>query len=182
MNINNLKISINDIKATYNGIKQLAKQYASKGDYERCLQYITNDCVTIAQQFNWIYSDDELENLLKDISPRIISSEESNYIPVRNRVVLYDDFCVSFILALQYLDALVTAGKEVLYITFDQQSGNFSSILPIIQNKYPDVKVLNLPKKSIIQSNIDLYKEILNFLFNNSSLSFVISTLSKGLE
>ena len=157
-----LGLSIGDIKAAYKGVKHQAKQAANKGNYEQSLQLVRH-CATIAQQFNWIYADEELEDLLRDISTKIIAPSSEPYVPVENRVVLYDDFCVSFILALQYLDALVSAGKEVMYITFDQQSGKFSTILSVIEQKYPRVKILKLPKKSIIQSNIDLYNAILDF-------------------
>lgn len=157
-----LGLSIDDIKAAYKGVKHQAKQAANKGNFEQSLQLVRH-CATIAQQFNWIYADEELEDLLRDISTKIITPSSEPYVPVENRVVLYDDFCVSFILALQYLDALVSAGKEVLYITFDQQSGKFSTILSVIEQKYPRVKILKLPKKSIIQSNVDLYNAILDF-------------------
>jgi hypothetical protein len=157
-----LRLSLNDIKNAYKGVKAQAIEAFYRGDYERSMEYVRH-CATIAQQFNWIYTDDELEELLKNIALKIIPQAENDYTPVKDRVVLYDDFCVSFILALQYVDALVAAGKELLYITFNQQSGKFSSIIPIIQSKYPNVRIVNLAKNSIIQGNIDFYQEILNF-------------------
>lgn len=157
-----LRLSLNDIKNAYKGVKAHAVEAFDKGDYERSMEYVRH-CATIAQQFNWIYADDELEDLLKNIAPQIIPQTENDYTPVKDRVVLYDDFCVSFILALQYVDALVAAGKELLYVTFNQQSGKFSSIIPVIQSKYPNVRIVSLEKKSIIQSNIDFYQEIMNF-------------------
>ena len=157
-----LRLSLNDIKNAYKGVKAHAVEAFDKGDYERSMEYVRH-CATIAQQFNWIYADDKLEDLLKNIAPQIIPQTENDYTPVKDRVVLYDDFCVSFILALQYVDALVAAGKELLYVTFNQQSGKFSSIIPVIQSKYPNVRIVRLEKKSIIQSNIDFYQEIMNF-------------------
>lgn len=181
-----LRLSLNDIKNAYKGVKAQAVEAFDKGDYERSMEYVRH-CATIAQQFNWIYADDELEELLKNIALKIIPQAENDYTPIRDRVVLYDDFCVSFILALQYVDALVAAGKELLYITFNQQSGKFSSIIPVIQSKYPNVKIVNLAKKSIIQSNIDFYQEIMNFrpeqillhVFANTIIIPALHTLPK---
>ena len=156
----NIGLSTYDIKDAYCGVKYKANQAFQNGQYEECLQLIRH-CATIAQQFNWIYTDDELENLLKDISIKIITTSSEPYIPVKNRVVLYDDFCRSFILALQYIDALLAAGKEVIYITIKHQTSNFSTILSLLEEKYPTVKIIALQHTSRVQNNLDLY----NFKF-----------------
>lgn len=61
-----LKLSIRDIKQAYVGVKSLAKEAVEAGQYEEALSYIRH-CATLAQQFNWIYADDELERLLETI-------------------------------------------------------------------------------------------------------------------
>ena len=122
-----LRLSLNDIKNAYRGIKAHAIRAYKDGDYERSMQYVRH-CATIAQQFNWIYADDELEDLLKELSTKIIAPSLLPYIPAENKVVLFDDFCVSFILALQYLEALVEAGKEVMYLTLSQHDERFANI------------------------------------------------------
>lgn len=155
-------LSINDIKAAYKGVKHQAKQAAKMGNYEQSLQLVSH-CATIAQQFNWIYTDDELEDLLKDISAKIITTSTEPYIPAGNRVVLYDDFCVSFVLALQYIEALVEAGKEVLYLTVAQQSGRFSSIISTIEKNYPQVKIVIIPNSNRVELAKKIHREILAF-------------------
>ena len=157
-----LGLSIGDIKAAYKGVKHKAKLAAKKGNYEQSLQLVRH-CATIAQQFNWIYADEELEDLLKDISAKIITTSTEPYIPAENRVVLYDDFCVSFILALQYIEALVEAGKEVLYMTVAQQSGKFSSIISTIEKNYPQVKILIIPNAIRVELAKEIHKEIIAF-------------------
>lgn len=156
-----LRLSLNDIKNAYRGIKAHAIRAYKDGDYERSMQYVRH-CATIAQQFNWIYADDELENLLKEISTKIVPSHTS-YIPIENRVVLFDDFCVSFILALQYLEALVEAGKEVMYLTLSQHDERFADIVSIIKRKYSTVKIVSVNQKSIIKSSVEVYNEIVAF-------------------
>ena len=155
-------LSINDIKAAYKGVKHQAKQAAKAGNYEQSLQLVRH-CATIAQQFNWIYADEELEDLLKDISAKIITTSTEPYIPAENRVVLYDDFCVSFVLALQYIEALVEAGKEVLYLAVAQQSGRFSSIISTIEKNYPQVKIVIIPNSNRVELAKEIHKEIIAF-------------------
>lgn len=158
----NIGLSISDIKAAYNGVKYQAKQAAEDGNYEYSLQLVRH-CATIAQQFNWIYADDELEDLLKEISTKIIATSSELYVPIESRVVLYDDFCVSFVLALQYVKALVEAGKEVMYLITEQQDGKFSSIISTIEKKYPQVKIVIIPNGSRVELAKGIYNEILAF-------------------
>lgn len=155
-------LSINDIKAAYKGVRHQAKQAAKAGNYEQSLQLVRH-CATIAQQFNWIYTDDELEDLLKDISAKIITTSTEPYIPAENRVVLYDDFCVSFVLALQYIEALVEAGKEVLYLTVAQQFGIFSSMISTIEKNYPQVKIVIIPNSNRVELAKKIHRKILAF-------------------
>lgn len=156
-----LRLSLNDIKNAYRGVKAHAIRAYKDGDYERSMQYVRH-CATIAQQFNWIYADEELEDLLKEMSTKIITPSTS-YTPNENRVVLFDDFCVSFILALQYLEALVVAGKEVMYLTLSQHDERFADIVSLIKEKYPTIKIVSVNQKTIIKSTIEVYKEIITF-------------------
>lgn len=158
----NIGLSTSDIKNAYRGIKHKAIKSAKERRYEESLQWVCH-CATIAQQFNWIYADEELEDLLKDISNKIITPISELYVPIENRVVLYDDFCRSFILALQYIEALLAAGKEIIYITTNHQTLNFSTIVSLLENKYPTVKVIVLQDVDRIQKNLNLYKKIVDF-------------------
>lgn len=142
-----LKISKRDIRQGYKGVKRMAQKAFDEGDYETSLEY-EKKCVTIAQQYNWIYADDELEDLVESIGTKLIKEQPKDYHPVSNRIVFYDAFCKSFVLALQYVGALVAAGKEVMYITtaddLAKQKTRFSDILDEV-NAYPSVKVVVVP-------------------------------------
>ena len=105
-----LSLSIDDIKRSYNGLKRLAQKSFKNGDLSRAIFYIYH-CSVIAQQFNWIYADDEIEQLLKQIGNRIITSDIVDYESNPKRVVFLDDFCTSFVLTIQYVDALLVVEK-----------------------------------------------------------------------
>ena len=182
-------LSINDIKNAYRGVKAKAIKAANEGRYEECLQLIKH-CATIAQQFNWIYADEELEDLLRDISTKIISNTTQEYQPIENRVVLYDDFCVSYILALQYIEALAEAGNEVLYMTVAQQTGKYSTIISTIEKNYPQVKIIVIPNDNRVELATRIHNEILAFqpekvlfhIFAHSASVPTIYALPKAID
>ena len=155
-----LKVSKKDIRQGYKGIKHLAKKAFKKGDVEKSLEYI-NNCVTIAQQFNFIYSDYELEALLKQIGEKVLPEPPKDYEAVKDRVVFFDDFCVSFILAIQYLDALVAEGKEILYLLYEKKR-NFNTIMDKIKD-YPRLKVVVVKEENKEKILNELYNQIIQF-------------------
>ena len=142
-----LRLSKKNIIQGYKGVKRLAQKAFADGDYETSLKHI-GECATVAQQFNWIYVDDDLENLLEGIGNKIVKEPSNDYHPVKDKVVFYDAFCKSFVLALQYIEALVSAGKEVMYITtaddLAKSKPKFTDILDKI-SVYPSVKVVIVP-------------------------------------
>lgn len=158
-----ISLSIRDIKQGYKGMKRLAQKAFAEGDYETSFRYVEK-CTTIAQQFNWIYADDELEDLLCEIGQTIIPGASTSCCSNLDRVVLYDDFCTSFVLALQYLDALVGMGKEILYITSKDVNANlkFSHIIGIVQSR-PKVKIHIVPQGNTTERSIDIYNSIVGF-------------------
>lgn len=157
-----LRLSQRDIRQGYRGIKHLAKREVKRGNYEKAQEYIKH-CATIAQQFNWIYADFELEDLLKIIGHKTLPISPSHYEVQENRVVFYDDFCTSFVLALQYIDALVAAGKEILYITPQiTSSRRFSSIIPIL-SQYDNIKIVEISGSSYKEKQCQIYQHIFDF-------------------
>lgn len=148
-----LKLSIRDIKNGYAGIKEKAKAAAMAGCYEESLSYIQH-CVILAQQFNWIYSDNDLEFLVEQISSKCV--KPCNYIPQNKRVVFFDDFCRSFVLAIQYLDALKFAGYEVLYVSTKQNDLLGRGLIYDKLTKYDNVTIY----KASSSTNLDVILEI----------------------
>ena len=156
-------LSKREIKKGYAAIKDLAKESFRKGDTDQSLRYIKH-CAILAQQFNWIYSDEDLEILLQRIGERFIPEQTASFSPISGRVVFYDDFCTSFILALQYMRALVAAGKNILYITpkREGEKRKFNGIIPEVSS-YPNVQVVSLPKGSEAEKTKFLYRTIIDY-------------------
>lgn len=155
-----IHLSKHEIIRGYNGVKRLAVEAFSEGDIKKSLQYVRH-CSVIAQQFNWIYADDQLEDLLAGIADKTIDSKRDRYEPIENRVVFYDDFCTSFVLALQYIRALVKANKRVLYITL-QKKAKFKTILDEIRD-YDNLDVLVIPHQGIEQRINTIYNAMVDF-------------------
>lgn len=140
-----MHLTLNEIKKGYAVLKRRAFESFDAGDYDLTLSHI-DQAVGYVQQFNWIYKDDDLETLLSKISHLKISSPAA-YIPKDGRVVLFDDWCTSYVLALQYVEALSLNFKEVLYITGrDVENMGYKNILDSIA-KYANVKPVIIPQK-----------------------------------
>ena len=129
-----VKLSIRDIRQSYTGLRRLAQKAFEEGDIRKSTYYI-HHCSVIAQQFNWIYADNEMEQLLKQIGEKVIGGNTASIETDNKRVVLVDDFSVPFILAIQYIDALLANGREVLYITTLAGTGKHHDITPDLSTK-----------------------------------------------
>ena len=128
-----LKLTISDIKQAYAVLKGVARRHLNDGRLNETMDIIRH-CVVLAQQFNWIYTDDEIELLLKQMGQKVLTKEYTYVKPNPNRVIFLDDFCVSFVLSVQYIDALIASGKEILYIaTLPENYGEYNDILPLLK-------------------------------------------------
>ena len=157
-----IKLSLFDVKRAYYGMKQLAKKALRNNDIDLSWHYVSK-CAGLAQQFNWIYSDDELEDVVGSIGEKIIQKPCINYQSIGDRVVFIDDFCTSFVLAIQYLQALASSGKEVLYITtVDTNRNSFQGIVDRIKN-FPNVQVKIVDLSDLQEEVKTLYDSILDF-------------------
>lgn len=174
------KLKISEVKAVYAVLKQEALHLCQEGQYVASWGAVC-DAVDVIQQFSWEYCDDELEQLLQQLSEQWLPDYTTEYKGNDNRVVVVDDWCTSYVLVMQYIDALVAAGKEILYITSkDIEASPYKNIIPTIK-KYPKLQYLVLPtcKQSIDQWTREIYKYILDF--NPSKLIAHISCVSPFL-
>lgn len=152
-----MKLTLKDIIKSYEAIKKLAVEEFHKGNLQQSLYYI-DQATVLAQQFNWIYSDNELEYLLSEISNKIINTP-TRYTPEINRVVIFDDYCRSFVLVLQYIKALVASSVEILYITGkDFTNDRLGYALNTIK-EFPNLKVEIIPQDKNILNRIRLIHE-----------------------
>ena len=110
------KLTIQDVQKVYALLKQRAQELFAQGQYVEAW-HMMREAVSVIQEFNWEYTDDDLEQLLQQLAGQWLSTPPMHYASSVNRVVIVDDWCTSYVLVVQYLDALVAAGKEILYIT-----------------------------------------------------------------
>ena len=129
------------ILSCYDKTKRLAKKSFEKGRYNRSLKYI-NIAARIAYQFNWIYRDDDLEELLANISKQTIS-KRNHYTPIENRYVLYVASMIDNRGEIQqYLRALIACEGELLVIVEKYGKEAAATIAEI--KAYPKAKIYAL--------------------------------------
>ena len=91
-----LKLTISDIKKVYSFLKQRAQEEYALGRYAvawDCLK----EAVGLIQEFNWEYTDDDLEQLLQQLAEECIpqTTIDNSQTPIDKRVVVLDDWCTS---------------------------------------------------------------------------------------
>ena len=126
------RITQQDIESLYEKIKKKAFKEFHKGNVEQSLKDVSV-AATIAYNSNFIYKDDDLENLLSKISCRVLPQQISPF-SKSNKYVLIDAFGLpNQGLTQQYLRALIALEVEFLYI-LEVASPNSQIILDEILN------------------------------------------------
>lgn len=110
-----MKLTKRDVREGIAAVKKKAEKALYKGDCFEAMRYV-NVCSSLLGQFNLQYEDDDIELLLKKIAEIKIQRLET-YGPDMDCWALYDDFCTSHVLVLQWMEAMALSGKRVLYIT-----------------------------------------------------------------
>lgn len=186
-----MKLSKRDIRQGYKGVKKLAQQAFDSGNCRLAMKYL-DVCSDIGGQFNLLYQDNDVDYLLEKIAHRTIKELVENFIPDNNRWILYDDFCTTYVLALQWLEAMAKSGKEILYITTrDINVKNVNrSIIPDAE-QFGNVHVFVVPQGDIFERAKTLYNTIFEFqacklvMHKHASISpiqLVLPVLPKGIE
>lgn len=135
-----------DIEKIYVRIKRLAGKALQKGNIARALQEYDRAAI-VASNLNRFFKDDEIEDRLQALSSRLIT--KSAAAPKRdNCFVFYDHIGSSYVLALQYLRALMSWEAEILYIL--EPSRHSSSQPDFIKElkAYGKARVMILPERT----------------------------------
>ena len=82
----------NNIIQMYDKYKKYAKISLKKQDYNNTFNSIIY-AAKVAYNFNWIYTDDDFENMLKDISYNFKKYKKTDKIN-NKRVIFYDCFAI----------------------------------------------------------------------------------------
>lgn len=185
-----LKLSQRDIRQGYAGVKALAKKDVASGNFNRAMQRLSH-CATLAQQFNWIYADYELEDIVRSVSNSVSFDIPMDFVPVSGRVVFYDDFHTTVILAAQYINSLVYAGKEILYINRELTDNNShqNEMIDFIRKYYPSVRCLTIPLDNEAKCIKQIYNTIVDFrpeklllhVCAKTSIGYVLPALPRSI-
>lgn len=134
-----------EIVRGYDFLKRKAIRCATQGRVDESIAWVKHAC-NVANELNWMYYDEDLSSLMDTLSSHMLSASDSVYIPHKNRVVFYDQYGKYFILALQYLNALVEAGYEILYILSDYVPADEKTFIvdDLRQNPHIQVEVIPL--------------------------------------
>lgn len=183
--------SLHEIKNGYKGLKCLVRKSVKEGNYASAMDYIGN-CTTIASQFNWIYADNELEDILGVIAGSVIDQNITTvFQPDNDHWVFYDDYCTSYVLALQWMTALSKTGKSVLYINSELSFDNCKdfNILQEVE-QMPNVTVVVIQDGPLFERANVLYQSIIRFNASkvilhkamNSLIQLPLCVLPKDIE
>ena len=113
-----MKLTEEKVKKFYGIFKQEAQKCYWAEKYDSCLKYLEAACQT-AYTFYLCFNDAQIECVLKDLSKHIHSNlDATTYPQCRNRVVLFDTFSQDTQgLTMQYLNAIIAGGYELMYMT-----------------------------------------------------------------
>jgi len=155
-------LTIKDITTTYNKIKGLAQRSFDKKDYEAAMNHIST-AANVAYGFNWRYADEDFEEMLFQISEKIIL-EKSEYSPVKGRMVFYDVFALDNKgLTQQYIRALMNWDVDLLFI-FDGDNLKHSTNIIKELKAYPKAEIFSIESSLSSVSKVQiLHKKILDF-------------------
>lgn len=147
----------NEIVRGYKALKRDAIRACGKGDIDETISSIERLCWAI-NQCNWTLHDEDLSIMIDELSRQMLSTQTCSIIS--NRVVFYDQYGKYFILALQYINALVAAGYEVLYILSDYVPASPSTFIVDELRKNPHVRVEVIPSQLSYQERANRIQQL----------------------
>lgn len=148
-----------EIVKAYGFLKRKAIKECARGNAELAIGYVEK-LSTVANQLNWMFHDEQLSCLMDDLSAQLLTKNTQQYNPHKMRVVFYDQYGKSFILAQQYIGALIKAGYEILYILSDYVDANRSTFIIEDLQKCPSVHVEVVPKQFTYQERAKLIRQL----------------------
>ena len=126
----------------YEALKRQALRACEQGQIEKTFSLI--ECLSrTVNQCNWMLHDEALSNMMDSLSRQMLTPKSCT--PIPKRVVFYDQYGKYFILAQQYLNALVAAGYDVLYVLSDYVSANPSTFIVEDLRNNPHIQVEVVP-------------------------------------
>lgn len=157
-----MKLTKRDIQEGIVAVKKKAEKALYKGDCFEAMRYV-NVCSSLLGQFNLQYEDDDMELLLKKIAETKIQRVE-DYEPDVDCWALFDDFCTSHVLGLQWMEAMALSGRRVLYITTSnvKAESRHKNILDRVA-EYDNVTIEIVPQGNLFKRAQIVYDAIVRY-------------------
>ncbi|MEG1611119.1 MAG: hypothetical protein RRZ83_05750 [Alistipes sp.] len=154
-------LTIGNVADYYAKIKRQALNQYGRGDFNACI-HTMDTAALFAQITNRIYVDYELEQLMGDISKKLLSQHIDDYHSVENRFVFYDQIGSSTVLGLQYVRALISWNVEFLYVLDKGIHTKPEQILEEVQT-YSKASVIILDDEDSLVRIQQAYRAIVNY-------------------
>lgn len=149
-----LKLTIKRYDKEYDVLKGIAFKAYKKGDFYTCVDAI-NTCARIAYLINSRLYDDELEQLILDLSGNMINKISDTASQFDDDYIFIDSFGMDNRgLTQQYIRALIYSRKRFTYV-LNNDVKNDSAIVKELNN-YPKCKVVCLAKETSVQEYYDI--------------------------
>ncbi len=117
----------------YTALKKIAHLYIKHKKYEKALRTLFAAC-GVMYTCNQIYCDDEIEEYVKQIAGEVCQAPEK-YAPGK-KVMFYDGFGNDRRgLAVIYLKALLDAGYDIIYVTYEKLRHSIGEIRKLLDEK-----------------------------------------------
>lgn len=131
------------VNSVYSKFKQIGVSCFERGLYSSSLKYLESACDT-AYKFYLGFTDKDIEDTLKQLSEKV---KKKPYNCEKPRCVFYDTFSQDAQgLTMQYVDAIIAAGWEMLYITEFGLDDPRSTRLKKTLADYSQTTVITMPK------------------------------------
>jgi len=156
------EISLYDIEHVYNTLKNKAFNCYSHNKIDQLINFI-DASASIAAHFNWIFTDAEVEDLLRKVAYKYVYMK-GDFVPNSKKIVFYDQIGSTTCLGLQYLRGLIGSDFEILYI-FESSTRKCSPVILEELSKCAKATsfIINSSKSNKIGTIIELYNTILSF-------------------
>lgn len=157
-----MRASKKDIKTGLRALEKVASSSFRRGDSAKALRYL-DAYASIAAQFNLNYTSEAMEALLAALSEKSIKTV-SEYHGDPDHWVLYDDFCTTYVLGLQWLEAMASSGKRILYVTTRDtaKESRHKNILDRVA-EYRNVECVVIPQGDVFVRARAVYDAITGF-------------------
>ena len=157
-----MSLTKREIQQGFGALKKMARKSYQKGAFADAMHYLSIYS-SIAGQFNLQYADDDMEALTKQIAEKTIV-QVRRFEPNSEHWVLFDDFCTTYVLGLQWLEAVAFSGRQILYITTRnvEAESRHKNILDRVA-EYNNVKTIIIPQGEVFARAQALYDAIVQF-------------------